>query len=351
MFEVKIGKKYIGLNRPVYLVAEAGSNHNRNFQWALKLIDAAVEAGADAVKFQLFKAEKIYPKRAKVAKYLAKYYKNIHDLIKSMEMPQEWLGKLVRYCANKKINFLCTPFDNNSADLLEKFNVSAYKIASSECNHVKLIEHIAKKNKPIILSTGISVLGEIEEAINLIKKYHDKIILMHTIVNYPAKIEDTNLLYIKYLENIFGHPCGLSDHSIDPIILPVAMTTLGGKIIEKHFTLDKNLPGPDHKFAIEPSELKALVKAVRATEATLCFRQNRILKSEEEFVEVSKRAVQTIKRIKKGKKLTRLNIEILRPGKGLTKGLEPKYYDTILGKRVNEDIAEGEGIQWKYLLN
>ncbi len=351
MLAIKIGEKYVGQNHPVYIVAEAGSNHNRNFQQALKLIDAAVEARADAVKFQLFKAKKMYPRGARTAEYLTKYYKNIHDLVKSMEMPREWLGKLVKCCANKKIDFLCTPFDNNSADLLEKFNVSAYKIGSSECNHLPLIEHIAKKDKPIILSTGISKLGEIEEAVDLIRKYHDKIILMHTIVNYPAAIEDTNLLYVKYLENIFGCPAGLSDHSIDPIILPVAMAALGGKIIEKHFTLDKNLPGPDHKFALEPSELKTMIAAIRVTESALRFRQNKILESEKEFVEVSKRAIQATRRIKRDEKLTRLNMEILRPGKGLAKGLEPKYYDTILGKRVNGNIAEGEGIQWKYLLN
>ena len=351
MLKVKIGKKNIGQGCPVYIVAEAGSNHNKNFQQAIGLINAAVEANADAIKFQLFKAEKMYPEGAKTAKYLAKKYKNIHNLMKSMEMPEEWIGKLAKYCANKKIDFLCTPFDNDSADLLEKVNVPAYKIASSECNHIKLIEHVAKKDKPIILSTGLSELGEIEETINLIKKYHDKIILMHTIVNYPARIKDTNLLYFKYLENIFGCPCGLSDHSNNPIILPVAMTALGGKIIEKHFTLDKNLPGPDHKFAIEPLELKALVRAVRDTEAALSFRQNRILKSEEEFVKVSKRAIQAVGRIKKGQKLTNSNMGILRPGKGLKKGLEPKYYDIILGKIVNRDIGEGEGIRWEYLLN
>lgn len=350
MLKVNIGKKYIGQNCPVYIVAEAGSNHNRNFRQAIKLIDVAIEAKADAVKFQLFKAEKLYPKEAKTAKYLAQKYKNIYSLMKSIEMPIEWLSKLNRYCTNKKIDFLCSPFDEQSVDLLEKVNIVAYKIASSECNHVKLIEYIAKKNKPIILSTGISKLGEIEEAVDLIRKYHEEVILMHTIVNYPAKIEDTNLLFVRYLENIFGCPCGLSDHSSDPIILPVAMTALGGKIIEKHFTLDRDLPGPDHKFAIEPTELKALVKAVRATEAALRFRQNKTLKSEEELVEVSKRAIQTTIGIKRGQRLTKSNIAILRPGKGLTKGIEPKYYDVILSKKVNRDIAEGEGIRWAHLL-
>lgn len=350
MLEVKIGKKYVGNNYPIYIIADAGSNHNRNFSWALKLIDAAAEAKASAVKFQLFRAKKIYPKKAKTAKYLTRY-ENIYDLMKSIEMPRDWLFKLAKYCANKKINFLCTPFDNASADLLEKINISAYKIASSECNHTELVEHIAKKNKPIILSTGLSYLGEIEETINLIRKYHDKIILMHAIVDYPARIEDANLLFIRYLENIFNCPCGLSDHSKDPLILPVAMTAMGGRIIEKHLTLNRNLPGPDQKFAVEPLELKKLVRAVRATEASLSFKQDKILKSGKEFFEISKRSIQAIKIIKKGERLTKLNIGILRPGKGLKRGIEPKYYNIILGKKINRKVPEGEGILWNSLLN
>lgn len=351
MQKVKIGKKYIGQTQPVFIIAEAGSNHNKDFNMAIKLIDAAVDAKVDAIKFQLFRAEKLYPKKAQTARYLAKKYRSIYDLVKSMEIPRGWIGKLKKYCNKKKINFLCTPFDKSSVNVLEKVNIIAYKIASSECNYLKLIKHIAKKNKPIILSTGLSKLGEIEESVNLIRKYHNKIVLMHTVVDYPAKIEDTSLLYVKYLENIFDCPCGLSDHSENPVILPVAMTALGGKIIEKHFTLDRNLPGPDHKFAIEPSELKNLVRAVRFTEAALRFRSNRILETEKEFVEVSKRAIQAIRAIKKGERLTKSNIGILRPGKGLGKGLEPKYYDLILQKKVNKNITEGEGIQWKDLLS
>jgi len=344
MNRVKIGKKYIGKNQPVYIIAEAGSNHNGNLKMALALIDAAAAAKADAVKFQLFKADKLYPKNAKTAKYLAKRYKNIHELVKAMEMPEEWLEKLARYCRKKKIEFLCTPFDERSADLLEKINIAAYKIASSECNHVKLIEHIAKKNKPVILSTGITEIKEIKESVKIVRKFHDKLILLHTIVNYPAKIEDANLNYIKYMAEEFKCPCGLSDHSFDPIILPVTLAALGGNIIEKHFTLDRNLPGPDHKFSLEPAELKAMVKAIRQVELAMVFRKNKILKSEQEFVKVSKRSVQAIKSIKKGEEFTELNIAILRPGKGLIRGLEPKYYDSILGKIASNNIKEGQGI-------
>ncbi|MFH0902784.1 MAG: N-acetylneuraminate synthase family protein, partial [Pseudomonadota bacterium] len=249
-------------------------------------------AKVDAVKFQLFKAYKIYPKQANTAGYLAKKYHNIYELMKSMEMPVEWLGKLASYCSRKKIDFLCTPFDEHSSDLLEKVGMIAYKIASSECNHLKLIEHVAKKKKPIILSTGVSSLGEIEDAVNLIRKYHNGLVLMHAIINYPAQVENANLLYINYLENIFGCPCGLSDHSENPIILAVASTALGSRIIEKHFTSDKNLPGPDHKFALEPSELKDMVKAVRSTEAALYFQPLRVSPTEGEFFEISKRAIQ-----------------------------------------------------------
>ena len=267
-----------------------------------------------------------------------------------MEMPVAWIEKLAKYCHQKKIDFLCTPFDEQTADILQNF-VLAYKIASSECNHTELIAHIAKKNTPIILATGLAQLGEIDESVNLIREYHDKIILMHTIINYPARIEDTNLLYIKYLKNIFNCPCGLSDHSQDPIILPVASTVLGSNIIEKHFTLNKNLPGPDHQFGIDPAELKALVKAIRLTEASLLFRQNKILEIEKEFVKVSKRAIQSTRNIQKGDKLTKKNIAILRPGKGVSSGLEPKYYNLLLNKIVNQNINNGDGVTWNHLLN
>ena len=348
--QVKINKKIIGENQPVYIIAEAGSNHNTNFGTALELIDTAVAAHADAVKFQLFKAEKLYPKNAGIAKYLAKDYKNIHDLIRSMEMPVEWLPKLVAYCKKKNIEFLCSPFDEESADALDTVGVAAFKIASSECNHTKLIEHVAKKGKPIILSTGISSLGEIEEAVNIIRKYHDKIIIMHCIVSYPAEIKDTNLRYVQYLKDVFRCPSGLSDHSLDPLVLPIAMTAIGGKIIEKHFTLDKKSAGPDHKFAIEPGELTAMVTTIRLTEATLAPRQNKILESEQELVEVSKRAIQTTKNIKKGETLNTSNIAILRPGKNL-KGIAPRFYDGIVGKKVNKNIEEGSGVRWDDLLN
>lgn len=347
---VTINEKSIGENQPVYVIAEAGSNHNKDFNTALRLIDAAAAAAADAVKFQLFTAEKLYPKNAGIASYLAKDYENIYDLIRSMEMPREWLPKLVAYCKKKKIEFLCSPFDEESADALDAVGVTAFKVASSECNHVKLIEHIAKKGKPVILSTGLSELGEIEEAVNIIRRHHDNLIIMHTVVNYPAEIKDTNLLYVRYLNEVFLCPSGLSDHSLDPLLLPIAMTAIGGKIIEKHFTLDKTSAGPDHKFAIEPDELSAMVTAIRSTEAALKHRQNKILTSEQELVEVSKRAVQATKNIKKGEVLTPSNMAILRPGKN-PKGVAPKFYDRIVGKKVSKNIKEGGGIRLDDLLS
>jgi len=350
MKEIKIGKKTIGSGHPVYIIAEAGSNHNCDLKTALKLIDVAVEAKADAVKFQLFRAEKLYPKKAQSAKFLADRYKNIHDLIKSMEMPPEWVPKLVRYCRQKGLDFLCTPFDEQSVDILEKAGIIAFKVASSECNDVNLIEHIAKKKKPIILSTALCTAGDIEETVGVIRRHHNEIILMHNIMNYPAQIEDTNLMFAKYLGEIFNCPFGLSDHSLDPIILPVALTAIGGNIIEKHFTLDKKLIGPDHSYALEPQELKQMVLSIRQTEAALRFRENRILKSEEELIEVSKRSIQAARHIKKGEKLSSNNIVIIRPGK-LGRGLEPRYYNVILGKKINENIKEGEGILWRHLLN
>ncbi len=348
--QVKINNKTVGEGNRLYVIAEAGSNHNGSLETAQKLIDAAVAAKTDAVKFQLFKADKIYPKQAAVATYLADQYKNIHELIRTMEMPEEWLPKLAAYCKEKGIDFICSPFDEGSVDALEVVGVPAYKVASSECNHIPLIEHIAKKMKPIILSTGISSLGEIEDAVNAIRKYHDQIIIMHTIVTYPAEIAGTNLRYINYLENIFQAPAGLSDHSMDPVILPVATAAIGGRIIEKHFTLDKTMPGPDHKFALNPEELKAMVAAIRSTEAGLAPRNNKMLDTEAELVAVSKRALQAARDLKTGETLRAEDIAILRPGAGVQKGIAPKFLHDIIGKKVQCDVTQGSGITWDTLL-
>jgi len=279
---------------------------------------------------------------------LSGQYKNIHKLMKNMEMPEEWLPKLAAYCRKKKIEFLCTPFDTRSADLLKKIRIAAYKIASSECNYVQLIEHIAKIKKPILLSTGITEIEEINTSVKVIKKYHNSFALFHTIVNYPAKIKDANLPYIKILQKKFDCPAGLSDHSYDPIILPVAATALGANIIEKHFTLDRSLPGPDHKFALVPSDLKAMVKAVRQVEAAMIFKKG-LPESEKEFIKVSKRAIQAARDIKKGERISAENIVILRAGKGLKKGMAPRFYGSIIGKISLKNIKEGEGINKDYI--
>lgn len=345
MKNIKIGKKTIGDGEPTFIIAEAGSNHNGKLDLAKKLIDTAAEAGADAVKFQVFRANRLYPKRSGTADYL-KNEKSIYQIIKEMEMPHEWLPELFNYCNKKGIIFLASVFDEESADKLEEVGVAAFKTASYECTHLPLLEHIAKKRKPVIMSTGLASIEEIRESLGVIYSSGNKdVALMHCVTKYPAPVEHTNLKVMDTLKSEFETPVGISDHSRNPLVVPLAAAALGANLIEKHFTLDNNLPGPDHKFAVEPQELKDMVKGIRDVELALGSPVKKITPVEEELYKFARRRIHARKRIEKGEVLTEENIAILRSGK-LKPGLEPKFFEELLGKKANRGIEEGEGITW-----
>ncbi len=360
--------KRIGWAEPIFIIAEAGSNHDGNFEQAKKLIDIAAEAKADAVKFQLFKANKIYPKNCgKIPGPQGKI--DLYDFFKKIELPKKWLPLLKKYSENKGLIFIVAPFDEKSADELGKNNLDVYKIASPEITHLPLIRHIAKKQKPIILSTGFSKLGEIEEAIETIcKENNKKIILMHCVSSYPAPLKDFNLESIKTLKTIFQTPVGISDHSLSPVIIPRLAVVLGASIIEKHFTLNKKLPGPDHHYALNPKELKLMVKEARKAEKwsekekkkflnnpsylkILGNGQKSIAPSEKEIYPRDKRSIFVIKDLKKGEKLNKQNVDILRAERNLKPGIHPRYFDLILGKKITSPVKKNTGLQWGYLLN
>lgn len=340
----------IGDGNPCFIIAEIGANWKycedmgKNYQHAIKLIDAAVEAKADAVKFQVYRAEKMYPKEAGCADYL-KNQKSIYQIIKDMELPYEWLPKLKEYCDKRGIIFTATPFDEKSADELEKVGIEFYKIASYTISHLPLLEHIAKKGKPIILSSGASNMEDITKAIQTIKDAgNNQIFLMQCTAKYPAPMESLNLKTIPKMKEIFSIPVGFSDHSRDPIIGPTAAVALGANILEKHYTSDNNLDGPDHKFAILIPELKEMVHAIRETEKALGSEEKIIVKSEEELYKFARRHVHTTKNISRGEKFTEENTAVLRSGR-LEPGVEPKEFKNILGKSSKRDLKEGEGVQ------
>ena len=305
-----------------------------------------MDAGADAVKFQLYRAGKLYVENPGYADYIGKK-KSIYDIIQEMEVPYDWLPKFKKYCDDKNIIFLCTPFDEESANELEKINIQAYKIASYSISHLPLIEHIAKKGKPIILSTGAANVKDIEKAVSAIRKVgNKKIALMQCTAKYPAPLSTINLKVIPGLIKKFNVPIGLSDHSREPIIAPMGAIALGAKIIEKHFTTDNNLPGPDHGFAITPDELKLLVRAIRKLEEALGEESKNIQSEEKELYQFCRRRIYAIKDIKSGETLTTNNIAILRSGKQ-KRGLEPKHFGEILGKKTKHELGKSHPIKWE----
>lgn len=337
MLKIKIGERLIGEGEPCYIVAEAGSNHNGSYEQALRLIDAAVEAKADAVKFQHFKAAKLYPRSAGESDYL-KTSRPIYDIIHDMETPDVWVPRLAKYCREHNIAFLSSPFDEASADLLEPY-VPAFKVASYEMTHVPLLRHIARKGKPMIVSTGTATLDEVLHSVEVIQAAgNDQIILLQCTARYPTPLEDVNARAVVALREATGLLAGLSDHSRDPIVAPMTAVALGACLIEKHFTLSNRLPGPDHKFAIEPHELLDLVRRVRETEQALGHGRKEVLATEEELRAFARRSIFATRDIAAGEKLSAENIAVLRCGK-LGYGLSPEQYEPLLGRTARQAIA------------
>ena len=343
MKTVKIGKRTVGDNHPCFIIAEAGSNHNGKLRQALRLIDVAAAAGADAVKFQLFRADKLYVGKAGSADYL-KAGKSIYGIIKDMEMPAEWLPKIAAHCRKRGVMFMCSSFDEQSLELIDRFT-PVHKIASYESNYLSFIKEIAMKGKPAIMSTGASPIDEVRESVKAFNSTGNRgLILMQCTAKYPAPASAMNLKAISEMKKEFGVPVGLSDHSIDPYVAPIAAVALGAAVIEKHFTLSKKMKGPDHRFALEPDELAAMVEAIRETEESLGDGKKKVEAAERELFMFAKRAVHATRAIRKGEKFTAKNVAVLRPGK-VKRGIHPRYYGIMLGKKAKHTLAAWQGIQ------
>lgn len=338
--DIVIGDRVVGEGHPTFIIAEAGSNHDGKIEQARRLVDVAAEAGVDAVKFQFFRAEHLYSRFTPEFEYLKG--QNVYELIESIETPRDWIAELAGHCRERDVIFLASPFDREAVDLLDGF-VPAFKVASFEIEDLELIRHIASKGKPVIISTGMASMGEIEEAVEAVRSEgNDEIVLLHCNSTYPTPADGVNLRAIETMKRIFQVPVGFSDHT-EGIHIPLSAIAMGARVIEKHFTLDRGLPGPDHSFAIEPDQLRELVSLAREIESALGDGVKRRSTYEDgEMYTKARRSIHARVDIPEGTTLTREMLITKRPGYGI----KPKFVGTIVGKVAKRDIKADEWIMW-----
>ena len=342
--KIKVNNRMIGNGQPCYIIAEMSANHAGDINRAIEIIHAAKAAGADCVKIQTYTPDTMTIDSDK------EYFQindgtwkgeNLYGLYKKAYTPWEWQKQLKEEAERIHLDFLSTPFDRSSVDFLEELGVSFYKVASFELTDLPLISYIASKGKPMIVSTGMATLGEIEESVKVIRKAGNvELCLLKCSSAYPAVPDDMNLRTIRHLEETFGVPVGLSDHSLGSIGAVTAVA-LGAKVVEKHFCISREIENPDASFSMEPQEFKQMVEDIRSTERaigkvsydiSICEKTNRIFR----------RSIFVVKDIKKGDSFTEENIRVIRPAYGL----EPKYYEDILGKKSSREIERGTPLEW-----
>ena len=343
--DILIGQKVIGSESAVFVVAEIGINHDGSASQAEKLIDAAAESGADAVKFQSYRVDRLLiPSRDRYAQQMDGT-ESAYQMLRRCELSWEDQAKLKKHADAKGVLFISTPFDEESADFLDSIGVPAFKIASADVTHVPLLRHVASKAKPVLLSTGMSFLGEVADAIYHLRSAGAKeILLMHCVSSYPASPKHMNLRALQTLRSYFELSVGLSDHS-EGIHLPLVATALGAVLIEKHFTLDKNAPGPDHKASIDPHDLKLLIKNLRDVEASLGDGRKRPSDAEEESRVSCRRSIVAAVDIRAHETVARWMLTFKRPGSGL----EPRHLEQILGMTARRNIGKDTILQWEDL--
>ncbi len=343
---VRIGKREIGPHQPCYIIAEAGSNHDGNFQQAKQLIDVAAEAGVDAVKFQVFSADGLAAQTdediATLRDQFGQHGRTLHDLYRKLELPREWLQKLKTYAEEKCLDFLATPFDEEAADALQALGVPAFKLASFEVVHLPLIRHVSRYGKPLILSTGMASLGDIEEAVEVAYRENNRqVILLHCGIGYPTEYSDVHLAAMDTMRQAFQIPVGYSDHTLG-ITVPIAAAARGVAVYEKHFTLDRKLPGPDHSFALEPHELEAMVRSMREAEAAIGRPLKQLVPSEMVHYHRGRRSLFAKVDIPEGTVITAEMISVLRPGTGMT----PKLLTVVIGRAARKAIKRHQPLTW-----
>lgn len=329
------------MQKHTFIIAEAGDNHNGSLDLALKLVDKAVEAGADCVKFQTFVTENVISKFAEMAEYQKENTgtdESQFDMVKKLELSFDDFRYIKSYCEQKNIIFLSTPFDIDSIHFLQQIEIPFWKIPSGEINNLPYLEEIAKTGKDVILSTGMSTMDEIQCAITILKENGaGKITLLHCNTEYPTPFHDVNLRAMKTMHEKFQLPVGYSDHT-KGIEVPIAAVACGAAVIEKHFTLDHNMEGPDHKASLEPDELKAMVCAIRNIEAAMGSAEKVPTESEKKNIEIARKSIVAKRKIVKGEVFTEENLAIKRPGNGIS---PMRWYDMI-GCVAQRDFEEDE---------
>ena len=329
------------MEKKVFIIAEAGDNHNGDYNLALQLVDKAVEAGADCVKFQTFVTENVISKFAQKAEYQKENTgseESQFDMVKKLELSFEQFRSIQQYCKEKGIMFLSTPFDLESIDFLEEIGIPFWKIPSGEITNLPYLEKIAGTGKDIILSTGMCTMDEIESALSVLRKNGaGQVTLLHCNTEYPTPIEDVNLHAMRRMKEVFRVPVGYSDHTAG-IEIPIAAAALGASVIEKHFTLDKNMEGPDHKASLEPEELKQMVASIRNIEKAMGSGEKKPSPSEKKNISIARKSIVAKRDIKKGEKLTADNLSVKRPGDGIS----PMRWYEIVGTAAVKDFKEDE---------
>lgn len=332
--KIKISNKLVGNNNPVFIIAEGGINHNGKLSLAKKIISKAKAAGADAVKFQTFKAEDLASPKSKFFK-----------IFKKLELDFEEFGELADYAKNQNIIFLSTPFSFDAVNLLIQLKVPAFKIASGDLTNIPLVEYAASKKKPMIISTGMANETEIQQSINAIRKTgNKKIIIMHSVSAYPTPINEVNLSVIKQLREKFKQPVGYSDNGSN-LLVPVIAVASGADLIEKHFTINRKLSGPDQKLSTNPSDFKKLVKNIRLVEKMIGVNIKKCQTSEFGNKFAARRSITALTTIERGTKIDKKMLGLQRPASGL----EPKYFSRVIGKRAKRKITKGESIKWNQI--
>ena len=327
----------------VFIIAEAGVNHNGSVKLAKELIDVAVQSGVDAVKFQTFKAENLVSKDTQKAAYQKETtdkQESQFDMIKKLELDMSIHKELISYCESKDIMFLSTPFEHDSIDMLNKLGLEIFKIPSGEITNLPYLRHIGSLKKEVILSTGMADLGEIEDALDILTEAgadRDQITVLHANTMYPTPMEDVNLKAMQTIGTAFDIAYGYSDHTLG-IEVDIAAVAMGATIIEKHFTLDKTMEGPDHKASLEPDELVAMVKAIRNIELALGSSVKKPSKSEKPNMEIARKSIVANQAIEMGETFTEENMTIKRPGSGIS----PMQWDETIGRKALKDYDADE---------
>jgi N-acetylneuraminate synthase len=331
----------IGNSQKCYVIAEIGINHNGKLDIAKKLIDVAVEAGANAIKFQKRNLKDLYREDALNDPNIeSQGFEILLQVLKEVEFNEKEYRQIVDYCNKKKITFLCTPWDKQSVDFLEKFNVSAYKVASADMTNFPLIRYIAKTGKPIIISTGMSTMDEIKNTVDFLKKENSSFILLHCNSTYPAPVEQLNLELIPTLKEKFKVPVGYSGHEQN-IIPTLTATNMGACVVERHITLDKKMEGIDQSVSLNPDEFSKLIKYIRESEKAKGISHKKITRGEILQREILSKSIICKKDINEGEVFLEDNIEV----KGPAKGISPQHYFEILGKKTHRKLKKGQYIQ------